>query len=122
MNLQIFCAPEKDHVTEVNQISIILQIMVEGNKYLFTGDASLESLKNIPGYPGSLANVYWLKVPHHGSHNNSSPELFEIMKPKYADISGGNRYPDQEVGDCLIQKGTKVRTTKDEGRDLIFPY
>jgi len=113
---------KKDHVTEVNQISIIIQIVVDGNKYLFTGDASLESFENIPAYPESLKNIYWLKVPHHGSHNNSSPELFDIMAPKFADISGGDRYLDEEVPGCLTAKNVKVRSTLEAGHDLIFPY
>ncbi|WP_299357735.1 MBL fold metallo-hydrolase [Mucilaginibacter sp.] len=113
---------KKDHVTEVNQISIILQIIADGKKYLFTGDASLESFQAVSQYPDSLRNIYWLKVPHHGSHNNSSPEIFDIMKPVYADISGGDRYLDEEVPGCLTAKGTKVRTTLDTKTNLIFPY
>jgi beta-lactamase superfamily II metal-dependent hydrolase len=113
---------KKDHVTEVNQISIVLQITADNKKYLFTGDASLESFQAIPQYPDSLKNIYWLKVAHHGSPNNSSPELFDIMKPVYADISGGDRYLDEEVPGCLEAKGTKVRTTLDAKANLVFPY
>lgn len=112
----------KDHVTEVNQISVILMIEADAKKYLFTGDASLESFKALPGYPDCISKIYWLKVPHHGSHNNSSPELFDIMKSVYADISGGDRYLDDEVPECLEKKGTKVRSTRDEKKNLVFPY
>jgi beta-lactamase superfamily II metal-dependent hydrolase len=110
---------KKDNITPVNQVSIILQISDESKKYLFTGDASIESFKNIPEYTTALKDIYWLKVAHHGSHNNSSSELFNIMKPKYAYISG-RKYLDPEVTGCLKAKGTIVKTTLDNG-DLKFP-
>ncbi|BAU51862.1 ComEC/Rec2 family competence protein [Mucilaginibacter gotjawali] len=109
-------------VTYINQISIILQILVEGKKYIFTGDASLESFRAIPDYETALADIYWLKVPHHGSPNNSSPDMFNIMKPTYADISGGTQYLKPEVPGCLKAKGTKVRSTLEAQADLQFPY
>jgi len=112
---------KKDHVTEVNQVSVILQIKIGDKKYLFTGDASLESFENIPNYPEALKNIFWLKVAHHGSHNNSSSALFDIMRPKYAFISGGNRYLDDEVMNCLKAKGAVVKATRDEDGDLEFP-
>ena len=110
---------KKDRVTAVNQASIIIQITAKQKKYLFTGDAGLESFEAIPGYPNSLANIYWLKVAHHGSHNNSSSNLFDIMKPKYAYISG-RKYLDLEVSGCLTAKGAVVKTTLKDG-DLRFP-
>lgn len=110
----------KDRVTEVNQVSVILQITINKNKYLFTGDASLESFENIPNYPEVLQNCYFFKVAHHGSHNNSSSKLFDIINPKYAFMSGGNRYLDDEVKECLQKKGAIVKTTRDDG-DLDFP-
>ncbi|MBD1395137.1 hypothetical protein [Mucilaginibacter glaciei] len=61
------------HVTFINQISIILQITADQKKHLFTGDASIESFKAIPDYQQVLANLYWLKVPHHGSRNTARP-------------------------------------------------
>jgi beta-lactamase superfamily II metal-dependent hydrolase len=118
----VYLAGRPKTITLINQISIILQIMVEGNKYLFTGDASLDSFRAIPDYQTKLAKVYWLKVPHHGSERNSSPDFFNIMEPVYADISGGTSFLDDCVPNCLRQRGTKVRTTRDEKRDLLFPY
>ncbi len=110
----------KDHVTEVNQVSVILEITASQKKILFTGDASIESFKAIPDYKKALKDIHWLKVAHHGSHNNSSTELFEIMNPQYAYISGGSRYLDEEVRECLRSRGVIVKTTLDENNDLVF--
>lgn len=107
-------------VTWINKISIIIQFVVNDQKYLFTGDTSVNALQSIPDYENLLSNIHWLKVAHHGSRNNSSPEIFDLMKPKFADISGGHKYFDEEVRQCLKAKKTKVRLTKDEG-DLQFP-
>ncbi|MDF2451596.1 MAG: ComEC family competence protein [Bacteroidota bacterium] len=109
----------KDKVTKVNQASVILLITVEENKYLFTGDASLESFLNIPAYKNKLRNLYWLKVPHHGSHNNISSELIQTMSPKYAYISGKIHF-DAEVKDCLENKNAIVQVTCIEEGHLIF--
>lgn len=111
----------KKTVTPINLISIIFQIVIDGKKYLFTGDAGLDSLQHIPDYNNVIANLYWLKVPHHGSKNNSSPDMITLMKPEFADISGGQKYLSPEVQQCFIDKGVKTRATKDEG-NLTFPY
>lgn len=117
----LFLGNRNKQVTWINKISIVIRLLVEGKKYLFTGDTSIDALKSIPDYTNVLNNIYWLKVAHHGSRNNSSPELFELLKPVYADISGGAKYFDHEVEECLKIKKTKVRSTKDLG-DLEFPY
>ncbi|OJV19146.1 MAG: hypothetical protein BGO21_20795 [Dyadobacter sp. 50-39] len=109
----------KSGVTAVNQASVILEITADEKKYLFTGDASLESFNNIPNYPESLRDIFWLKVAHHGSQKNSTSELFKIMSCKHAFISG-RRHLDEEVAECLTKKGAVVRTTKTDG-DLVFP-
>ncbi|MDR6734827.1 MBL fold metallo-hydrolase [Sphingobacterium sp. 2149] len=110
----------KAQVTTVNQSSIIISIVVNRNKFLFTGDAAINSFKEIPGYPDTIKDIFWLKVAHHGSRNNSSSELFNIMRPKYAFVSG-DRHIDQEVIDCLKEKSVNVKTTRDDN-DLSFKY
>lgn len=109
----------KDRITATNEASVILMICDGDKKYLFTGDASLRSFTNIPDHKSILKGIYWLKVAHHGSHNNSSSALIELMKPKFAFISG-DRHLDDEVQLCLEAKGTTVSTTKVDG-DLTFP-
>jgi beta-lactamase superfamily II metal-dependent hydrolase len=92
-------------VSLVNQISLIISIQAGKHRYLFTGDASLQSFE----------------APHHGSHNNCSPELFSIIKPEVAAISGGKQYLDNDVLYCLRQQGVSVHTTRDSGT-LTYQY
>lgn len=116
---QILDNKDKSGVTAVNQVSAIIEITVEGKKYLFTGDANIDSFENIPDYKNSLKNIYWLKVAHHGSNNNSNPELIGIMSPKFAYISGKKHF-DPEVQGCLESKGAVVKVTSKNG-NLEFP-
>lgn len=116
---QILDNKDKSGVTAANQVSAIIEITVEGKKYLFTGDANIDSFINIPDYKTKLKNIYWLKVAHHGSNNNSNSELIGIMSPKYAYISGRTHF-DPEVQRCLEDKGAIVKLTSRDG-DLEFP-
>lgn len=116
-----FLGNKNKHVTWINRISIVIRLLVNDKKYLFTGDASIDALKSIPDYEQVLSNIYWLKVTHHGSRKNSSPEIFDLMKPVFADISGGPKYFDREVEECLKKKNTRVRSTMSIGY-LEFPY
>ncbi|RYE17590.1 MAG: MBL fold metallo-hydrolase [Sphingobacteriaceae bacterium] len=105
-------------LTATNKASIIFAIKDGSNQYLFTGDAGIESFKKIPNWEQQLKELYFLKVPHHGSSNNLTEQLIELMQPSFAYCSG-DKYQDDEVLDCLKSKGSKVHTTKLK-KDLIF--
>lgn len=107
-------------LTATNKASIIVAIDSADGRYLFTGDAGIESLKKIPDWPHALKSLYFLKVPHHGSNNNLSKELANLMEPVYA-YSSGDKYQDEEVLQCLRAKtrNKRVHTTKTED-DLTF--
>jgi beta-lactamase superfamily II metal-dependent hydrolase len=107
-------------LTATNKASIIIAINSQDGKYLFTGDAGIESFKKIPDWQNALKDLYFLKVPHHGSNNNLSKELADLMQPVYAYCSGAKNQ-DDEVLDCLRAKARnkRVRSTKTDG-DLTF--
>lgn len=106
-------------ITPTNKASVIISFECEDGKYLFTGDAGIESMKQTIGYPDYIRNLKFLKIPHHGSNNNMSKELVDIMKPKIA-YNTGARHQDQEVIDCIAKvPGITVKTTKRDG-DLTF--
>jgi len=107
---------ESVHLTKVNCASIVFKIDNNNKRYLFTGDAGLHSFKEIPNWKKELANLYWLKIPHHGSDNNMSKEMISIMKPTYA-VSTGGRHQDEHVIECIRNKSfvKEVKTTKESG-------
>jgi beta-lactamase superfamily II metal-dependent hydrolase len=107
-------------ITSTNEVSIIVLYTDEdGRKFLFPGDAGIESFISIPNHRNILRDLYYMTVPHHGSLNNISKELIEIMRPRIAFISAkGNRHhPHKYVVGCLKSHGTKIYETK--GCDVI---
>lgn len=110
-------------LTPTNRASIILLIENNDKKFLFTGDAGISSFKAIPNWKTSLNNIYWLKIPHHGSDNNISTEIINIMKPEYADNSG-DRHQDNHVLACMAlneRSKREPRSTKTSG-DLTMEF
>lgn len=120
MPCDILKTDRQTRLTATNKASIILAIDKEDKRYLFTGDAGIDSFKSIPDWQNELKNLFFLKVPHHASDNNISKELIELMQPEYA-YNTGFKYQDDAVLKCLEQKirNKSVKTTKTDD-DLIF--
>ena len=78
-----------DDPSKVNQSSIIFSFTAFGKVFLFTGDAGKEALHRIINfdYLSDLKNIYWLKVPHHGSKHNLDNEIIEYFYPDISYIS-----------------------------------
>jgi beta-lactamase superfamily II metal-dependent hydrolase len=108
-------------ITSTNKASIIIAIDDDKDRYLFTGDAGIESFKKIPEWETELKDLYFLKVPHHASNNNISKELIELMQPVYV-FSSGFKHQNDDVLECFKSKlrNIQVKTTK-SGSDLLFP-
>ncbi len=111
----------KANLTSANLNSTILKITITDKSFLFTGDAGIASFKNVPDYQNILKDIFWLKVPHHGSRNNISYEMISLMSPKEAAISG-NKHINNAVIACLADQGARVRTTGDEGSHLTYEF
>jgi beta-lactamase superfamily II metal-dependent hydrolase len=107
-------------LSPANLNSAIIMIETDKGKLLFSGDAGIESFKNIPNYKTELKNIEWLKVPHHGSANNLDRELIELMRPKYAFISG-KTHVSSIVVEALKEVDSKVYITSQQNKTLVFP-
>jgi len=87
-----------------NDNSIVIYTELNHYKFLFMGDASSVTEKEILS-KYNLANIDVLKVGHHGSKTSSSKKFIDAINPKYSLISVGknNRYghPNKEVLDIL---------------------
>lgn len=99
-----------------NNSSVILEITVSENKYIFSGDAGVEALNHAHNLR-DLRSVYWLKVPHHGSRRNLSSELIGIMKPQisYVSAKGDKKHPRLALVNCLKKAGSNVYSTHKNG-------
>ena len=101
-----------------NDSSLVFLLDFMNKKWLFTGDASIESEKYILN-SGINVDCDILKVGHHGSKTSSCEEFIKAASPSEAIISCGakNKYghPNKEVIDLLTKYNVKIRRTDLEG-------
>ena len=99
-----------------NDNSNVIYTELNGYKFMFMGDASITTEKEILD-KYNLPDIDVLKVGHHGSMTSSSKEFINEINPKYGVISVGknNRYghPNKEV--LYNLKDSKIYRTDQEG-------
>ena len=104
-----------DDQSNHNRSSIIVLFEPgDGNKFLFTGDASVDSFEDMDRpHQNKSRNVTWLKVPHHGSKHNLNTKWISHFHPNVAYISTLKRgqYLNQCVVNALKKIGCKVFST-----------
>jgi hypothetical protein len=101
-----------------NQVSIILRYALQGNTFLFTGDADTFVFERLMSQKVSLSAGI-LKVPHHGSRENLSARVLNAISPDLAIISHDNgkfgrskdTHPHHEVIDLLDLHGIESHYT-----------
>lgn len=101
LNFQTFNPDKTVKVDKArNDQSIALRMDFGINSFLFIGDATQKSEKDMIEDSEDI-DVDWLKIGHHGSKHSSSTEFLKATSPRFAVISVGekNRYkhPDIEV-------------------------
>lgn len=104
-----------------NNSSLVLLLVAEEKKFLFTGDAGKGSLGKIIEYTDlinySLSGLDFFDVPHHGSKRNLGPTILNKLKPKRAFIScppqGDPKHPSRKVINALLRRDCLVHTNKD---------
>ena len=112
---ELYFLQTKEYDNE-NDNSNVIYTELNGYKFMFMGDASIHTEKEIID-KYNLPDIDVLKVGHHGSRTSSSKEFINEINPKYSIISVGknNRYghPNKEVLENL--RDSKIyRTDQDE--------
>ncbi len=99
-----------------NDNSNVIYTELDGYKFMFMGDASVTTEKEIMN-KYNLPDIDVLKVGHHGSKTSSSKKFINVITPKYSIISVGknNRYghPNKEILNNL--EGSKIYRTDEDG-------
>ncbi len=110
-------APSGDY-DEINNYSVVTELVHGDNSFLITGDAETESEADMLK-SGVLEDIDVLKAGHHGSSTSTGSEFLEIVKPEYAVIScgAGNSYnhPSASVMKRLGEYGVRVFRTDLQG-------
>jgi beta-lactamase superfamily II metal-dependent hydrolase len=109
------------NTSAINRASVILRIDIGPKKLLFTGDAGIQSFQAVAGYPESIQEMSFLKIPHHGSRHNITNTLIDTINPAYA-YNSGNIYEDPDVMECLNSKKERTVLTTKDGDDLTFSF
>ena len=91
-NNKLFFLQTKEYDNE-NDNSNVIYTELNGYKFMFMGDASVTTEKEIMN-KYNLSNIDVLKVGHHGSRTSSGKEFINEINPKYSIISVGknNKY------------------------------
>ena len=114
-NNKLYFLQTKEYDNE-NDNSNVIYTELNGYKFMFMGDASSTTEKEILN-KYNLPNIDVLKVGHHGSRTSSSVEFIDEINPNYSIISVGknNRYghPNKEVLDNL--NNSKIYRTDKQG-------
>ena len=114
-NNKLYFLQTKEYDNE-NDNSNVIYTELDGYKFMFMGDASTTTEKEIMNRY-NLPDIDVLKVGHHGSKTSSSEYFINEINPKYSIISVGknNRYghPNTEVLENL--KESKIYRTDEDG-------
>ena len=105
-----------------NDKSLVLSLNFIGKKFLFTGDASVNTEeKMIEKYD---VDCDILKVGHHGSNTSTSEKFLKLASPEEAVISCGEKnyygHPHQDIINRLEKYNVKIRRTDQEGTICYF--
>ena len=114
-NNKLYFLQTKEYDNE-NDNSNVIYTELGGYKFMFMGDASIMTEKEILD-KYNFPDIDVLKIGHHGSKTSSSKEFINEINPKYSIISVGkkNRYghPNKEVLDNL--ENSKIYRTDEDG-------
>lgn len=107
-----------------NNDSLVLWAEIGGLRWMFTGDAEINSEEQIiKSYPSLKADV--LKIGHHGSKGSTSERFLNAIEPSYAIVSAGynNRYqhPHKEIIDKLLERNINILRTDLDGA-ILYRY
>ena len=107
---------------DMNDQSLVVQVVFGSTSFLFTGDASWDAEQDILS-SGIDIHSSVLKVGHHGSSTSSSQAFLDAVRPQYAVISVGqdNKYghPAEETIMKLQRMHTSVFRTDIHGT-IVF--
>jgi competence protein ComEC len=115
-------APNSFSYEDINNYSIVMQVVYGNITFLFMGDAGLDSETDMLSKGYSL-NSDVIKIGHHGSSSSTSDKLLKAVNPRYAVISSGqdNDYghPHKETLSKLNSAGVIIYRTDLNG-DITF--
>lgn len=135
---RFFATWGKDEITDdvttsaKNNSSAVAQLIIDGRRLIFTGDAGIEALEHVADQLDSCINpaeVSFFQIPHHGSRRNVGPSVLNriIGAPVDEGVSRGitaiascakksePKHPRKSVLNAFTHRGAKVLATRGTG-------
>ncbi len=115
-----------------NNSSVITQLIVDGHRLVFTGDAGIDALQNAAhelDCCSDTASLTFVQVPHHGSRHNIGPSILNrivgepVAEGEARSITaiastaknGEPKHPRKSVLNAFTHRGVKVLATRGKG-------
>ncbi len=97
-----FLHPDKEYYSEnINNLSIVTKLELDGFSFLFTGDAEQEAEEHLIQKYSKFIDVDVLKIGHHGSKTASSEDFIKAVSPEFGIISTATKnkfdFPHEET-------------------------
>lgn len=108
-------------LSESNRTSTIIRLKDSNNtEYLLTADADIEAINDVLTRCKFSENLI-MQIPHHGSLNNLSKNILDLIKPKVGLISadGSKHHPHIRITNCLSLREIKIYSTNINGTITI---
>jgi beta-lactamase superfamily II metal-dependent hydrolase len=135
---KIFARWGEDHINDdsktsaKNNSSAITQIIVDGRRLIFTGDAGIEALDYAADQLNACidpANIRFFQIPHHGSRRNVGPSVLNrligepvpqgqtrlITAIASSSKKGEPKHPRKAVLNAFTHRGASVLATRGDG-------
>ncbi|WP_219909296.1 hypothetical protein [Photobacterium iliopiscarium] len=120
---------DEDTTSAKNNSSVITQIIVDGKRLLFTGDAGITALNNAADqidWCTSGAELEFMQIPHHGSKRNVGPSVLNriigepvtegtergITTIASSAKEGEPKHPHKAVLNAFTHRGAKTLVTR----------
>ena len=119
LDLNFYFLNTNDYKNE-NDNSNVIYTNINNNKFMFMGDAGVETEKDIID-KYDLNNIDVLKIGHHGSKTSTSKLFIEEITPKISVISVGenNKYNHPNSNVLKVLENTKIYRTDKQGSIMI---
>jgi len=119
---QEFCDRKEGYWKNINNQSLVLQIIYKKVKILFTGDIEKDAMEDILRRNSDIKSTV-IKVPHHGGRDSADFEFIRKVSSRIAIISvGANnpfRHPSQEALEIYKKIGAKIFRTDINGAVML---
>lgn len=110
-------APNASTYDELNSYSLVIKLTLKDNSFLFTGDATAESEREMLAKKYELTSDV-IKIGHHGSAYSTTNKFLAAVDPTYAVISvGDNEYghPHKNTLEAIYKRDIKLYRTDKQG-------